>query len=65
MHNEGQGVLQDYLRSHMWVNLAAVSGNSMVLKNRDIISAKMTPQQIARAQKMARECQARNFKNCD
>jgi len=25
----------------------------------------MTPQQIAEAQKLARECQARNFKNCD
>jgi hypothetical protein len=32
---------------------------------RDQFSKAMTPQQIAEAQKMARECQQRNFKDCD
>ena len=36
-----------------------------VNKNHDIVAKLMTPQQIAQAQKLARECQARNFKNCD
>ena len=49
----------------MWWNLAAVTGHANAVKNRDIVAKRMTPQQIAEAQKLARECQARNFKNCD
>jgi len=30
-----------------------------------VLAAIMTPQQIAEAQKLARECQQRNFKGCD
>ena len=65
MHSNGRGLVQNYTKAHMWYNLAAVSGDSAVVKNRDIVAAKMTSQQIAEAQKLARECQARNFKNCD
>ena len=60
----GEGVMQDYVRAHMWYNLSAVK-NSSAAGFRDIIAKKMTSQQIAEAQKLARECQARNFKNCD
>jgi len=65
MYNNGQGVLQDYIRSHMWLNIAAsVGGNEIASKNRDIAAKKMTPAQIAEAQKLARECVAKNFKDC-
>jgi hypothetical protein len=33
--------------------------------HRDIVAKRMTPQQIADAQKLARDCLARNFKGCD
>jgi hypothetical protein len=49
----------------MWVNLAGVSGDAKSVKLRDALAAIMTPQQIAEAQKLARECQQRNFKGCD
>ena len=65
MYRNGQGVVQDYVLAHMWTNLAAVKGNAISVKNRDIIAAKMSTQQIALAQKLARECQSRNFKGCD
>ena len=65
MYTSGQGVVQDYIRAHMWFNLGAVKGYSTAVKNRDIVAKWMTSQQIAEAQKMARECQARDFKNCD
>ena len=65
MYTKGQGVLQDYVRAHMWFNLAAVSGSAEAVKNRDIVAVKMTPQQVADAQKLARECQARQFKGCE
>ena len=61
----GQGIAQDYTRAHMWFNLAGVKGDSDAIKNRDIVAKLMTPQQVAEAQKLARECQARHFKNCD
>ena len=62
MYAIGQGVPIDYVRAHMWFNLVAVKGAGG--KNRDILAKKMTPQQIAEAQKLARECQARDFKGC-
>ena len=63
-YGTGEGVMQDYVRAHMWYNLSAVK-NSSAAVFRDIIAKKMTSQQITQAQKLARECQARNFKNCD
>jgi hypothetical protein len=65
MFIKGQGVAQDFTQAHMWFNLAAVSGDRDAVKFRDLTAAQMPPQQIAQAQKLARECTARNFKNCD
>ena len=65
MYDGGKGVVQDYSRAHMWFNLAAATGVTVAGTNRDIIAAKMTTQQIVEAQKLGKECQARNFKNCD
>jgi TPR repeat protein len=64
MYGKGQGVPMDDVRAHMWFNLAAVRGVVGAVKNRDIIAKLMTPQQMAEAQKLARECQARDFKGC-
>ena len=64
MYGNGQGVPMDDVRAHMWFNLAAVKGDADAVKNRDIAAKKMTPQQMAEAQKLARECQARDFKGC-
>ena len=61
----GEGVLQDYLQAHMWMNLAAVSGDKDAQKIRDAIAAKMTSQQIAKAQAMAKKCLASQYKDCD
>jgi hypothetical protein len=49
----------------MWFNLAGTSGAVDAVKFRDLVAAKMTPQQIAEAQRLALECQQRNFKDCD
>ncbi len=60
MYGEGRGVPQDYVQAHMWLNLAAsrlLPGalRAETVENRDIVSAKMTPAQIAEAQRLARE----------
>ena len=57
MYAEGNGVTQDYVRAHMWFNLAATKGDKDAVKNRDIMARKMTPAQLAEAQKLAREWQ--------
>jgi uncharacterized protein len=55
MYDEGQGVPQDYVQAHMWFNLAGASGHANAIKNRDAVARKMTPEQIAGAQRLARE----------
>lgn len=59
MYSEGQGVPQDYAQAYMWFSLASRATNSEIrmqgTKNRDELAAKMTPAQIAEAQRMARE----------
>ena len=65
MYATGQGVLQNNIQAHMWFNIAAVKGAENAVKNRDIAASKMTTEQIGQAQRLAKECQARNYKNCE
>jgi peptidoglycan hydrolase-like protein with peptidoglycan-binding domain len=53
----GKGVIQDYTQAHAWFNLSAAHGNEKGGASRDKIAEVMTPQQIAEAQKLAREWQ--------
>jgi len=62
MYNKGQGVPQDYVQASMWYNLAAVQGNEMAVKNREVLVKKMTPEQITEAQRLAREWMAQHQK---
>ena len=64
MYENGQGVPQDNVYAHMWWNIAASSGDKDAVKNRDIVAEKMTPSQIADAQKLARECVRKKYKGC-
>jgi TPR repeat protein len=52
---KGEGVPQDFVQAHKWWNLAATSGHKKAIKNRDIIAKLMTPADISKAQKLARE----------
>ena len=65
MYEGGNWVKQDYVLAHMWYNLAASKGDKSGTNNRDIVASQMTPAQIAEAQKMAKECEKKNYKNCD
>lgn len=60
----GVGVAQDKVRAHMWLNIAATNGDINAGTARDLIASKMRPVDITRAQKLARECIARNLKGC-
>jgi hypothetical protein len=62
MYDIGRGVLQDYVMAHKWYNLAAshyatweADVGASAARSRDRLTIRMTPAQIAEAQKMARE----------
>ena len=59
-YKTGWGVPRDYLSAHMWLNLAAEAGYETAPKIRDSTAIKMTPDQIAEAQRMAREWTAKH-----
>lgn len=63
MYDAGSGVAQDKLRSHMWYNIAA-SSSAAAAADRDSVARAMTPEDISKAQDMARECVAKNYKGC-
>jgi TPR repeat protein len=59
---DGNGVPKDYVQAHKWFNLAAPKYEASealrpetAIQNRDRVAAKMTPAQIAEAQRLARE----------
>jgi TPR repeat protein len=54
MYWNGQGVPQDAVLAYMWLNLAAAQEPDAVGK-RDVAASQMAPEQIAEAQRMARE----------
>jgi uncharacterized protein len=59
MYAKGQGVPQDYAEAPMWLNLAASRTSGDVqqksAETRDLVARMMTAQQIAEAQRLARE----------
>ena len=65
MYAKGQGVVQSYVRAHLWFSLSSFSGNANAVSSRQLAAKRMTPQQLGEAQKIARECQQRKFKDCD
>src|SRR5512146_950160 len=55
MYAQAQGVPQDFIQAHMWYNLAGANGEWKAAEARDSLAKRMTPAQIAEAQKLARE----------
>ena len=68
MYAMGQGVPQDYVRAHMWFSLSAAHSigdeQKLAEENRDEVARRMTPDQIAKAQRLSQQCQAQQFKGC-
>ncbi len=76
----GEGVTRDPLKAHMWLNIGLSAGDysseyemsrdefsQWKKSGRDLydtINNELSPSQIAKAQEMARECVAKNYKGC-
>ncbi len=55
LYSTGQGVEMDYVQAHKWFNLAALQGNEAARSWRKELSEEMTADEIAAAQREARE----------
>jgi len=53
MYASARGVPKDNVQAYMWMSLAAVAGNKIAAENLEILEKRMTPAQVAKAQKMA------------
>ena len=63
-YEDGQGVKQDLVYAHIWRSIAAMNGDFVASMQIDGLEEKMTPAQIAEAQKLARECVRKKYKGC-
>ena len=65
MYYDGEGIPQNYVEGHKWLNLAASRGMgeyaNTIRQGRDLFAEKMTPAQIAEAQRLAREWQPKTW----
>ena len=50
--------------AHMRGNIASSNGNENGGKLREHVAEQMTPSQLDKAQRLARECVAKNYKGC-
>ena len=64
MYANGKGVIQDFVIAHMWYNIAARDGGVFAMGGREFVESKMSSEQLAEAQKLARECIKKNYKDC-
>ncbi len=60
MYHFGQGVPPDYVSAHMWFTFAAAQEYENAQEKRDFVAKRMTPDQIAEAQRLAREWMAKH-----
>ena len=62
MYDTGRGVPQNYVQAHMWYNLAASRETGEVryqaVQGRNIVAERMSADQLAEAQRLAREWDA-------
>jgi len=63
IYANGQGVLQDYVTAYAWANIAQANGDKTAPRFKsEFLEGKMTPDQIAKAEELAREMIKKNPK---
>ena len=65
MYATSEGIPQNYIQAHKWLNLAASQATGeeaeICRSGRDTLAEKMTAEQIAEAQRLAREWQPKTW----
>ena len=65
MYVNGEGVQQNNVRAYVWWSVAAAQGDNDARGNRDIVSATLTPEQLARGQELATRCLESDYQDCE
>jgi TPR repeat protein len=62
MYKEGRGVPPDFVQAYFWLSLAAsgfptseAKNRNSAIRNRDLLASRLSPAQLAEAQRLARE----------
>ncbi len=55
----GQGVPRDFVQAYKWFTISLANGNTYSARYRDQLATMMTPDQLAEAQRLAREWKPR------
>ncbi|MDP3523161.1 MAG: hypothetical protein Q8S27_01180, partial [Hoeflea sp.] len=61
----GIGVPQDYISSHVWLNISSANGNKDAADSRDRVARYLTEPDISEAQRRASVCISSGYQNCD
>jgi TPR repeat protein len=64
LYANGRGVTHDYVRAHMWWDIAASLKYEDAVAYRAKIEKLMTPEDLSKARELARECVAKNYQGC-
>jgi hypothetical protein len=59
MYFKGKGVARDKVYAYAWLTLAADQGDEMAITNKEFAAAMLTPEQLAKADALATELQAK------
>mgnify|MGYP006092511825 CR=1 FL=1 len=60
----GKAVIKDYVIAHMWTNISSANGSAIGSAGRGVVEERMTREQIAEAQALARRCMASDYQDC-
>ena len=60
----GEGIRQDRVQAYMWFNLAADQGSASAVRYRDQLTPGLKPDEVQRAEDLAKTCRDSNFKTC-
>lgn len=55
LYGVGKGVKRDYVQAYKWLNVCASKGDQKCVAQRDLVSKKLKPAQLATAQRLSTE----------
>ncbi len=64
LYSSGEGVVQSDVKAHMWANIAQYNGYGGAKIIMGTLVSRMTWEQISKAQDLAQECVAKDYKSC-
>lgn len=60
LYGVGKGVKRDYVQAYKWLNLCAAKGDQKCIAQRDLVTKKLKPAQLATAQRLSTEFKPKN-----